>query len=54
MWVDNAQRERIFEMIGAGTGTRHRAPGIRADHRWPVLAAAALGIVALGLVLSAL
>ena len=54
MWADNAQRERIFEMIGTQTGTLHRAPGARADHPWPALVAAAAGILAVWLVLSAI
>lgn len=33
MWVNEAQRERIFEMIGTHTVTYHRVRNARAEHQ---------------------
>ncbi len=43
MWVDNAQRDRIFEMIGTHSATHHPAHSSRLDHQWTVLAAIVVG-----------
>lgn len=33
MWVDEAQRERIFEMIGTHSVTYHRVRNARLEHQ---------------------
>ena len=47
MWVDNAQRDRIFEMIGTHSATHHPAHSSRLEHQRTVLAAVVVGGVGL-------
>ena len=51
MWVDNAQRDRIFEMIGTHSVTHHPAHNGRLEHQRTVLAAFVVGAVGLWIVL---
>jgi hypothetical protein len=39
MWVNDAQRERIFEMIGSHSVTYHRVRNARTEHQRRVLIA---------------
>ncbi|MGQ0647356.1 MAG: hypothetical protein ACT4P7_07270 [Gemmatimonadaceae bacterium] len=43
MWVNDAQRDRIFEMIGTNTVTHHRVRNARTEHQRRVAIAVLLG-----------
>jgi hypothetical protein len=49
MWVNNEQRERIFEMIGTHSVTHHPARDARVEHRHTVVAACLVGAIGLGI-----
>jgi hypothetical protein len=40
MWANDAQRDRIFEMIGTHTVTFHRVRNARREHRLQMMVAA--------------
>lgn len=54
MWVNDAQRDRIFEMIGTGSVTHHRVRNARAEHLRHVAVALILGTAVLWALLRAL
>ena len=54
MWADDAQRERIFEMIGVHSVTHHRVRNARVEHQRRVAVAILLGSAVLWLIVQAL
>lgn len=47
MWVNNEQRDRIFEMIGTHSVTHHPARNARQEHQHTVVAACLVGAIGL-------
>lgn len=50
MWVNNEQRDRIFQMIGA-RGAVHRVPSARLEHQRLSLLIGLTALIAVGIAL---
>lgn len=51
MWVNNEQRDRIFEMIGTHSVTYHPAHNARLEHQRVVLFACLVVVIAVWIAL---
>ncbi len=54
MWVNEAQRERIFEMIGTHSVTYHRVRNARLEHQRRLAIAVLVGAALVWVALAAL
>lgn len=53
MWVNEAQRERIFEMVGTHSVTHHRVRNARLEHQRRAVMAALVGAALLWAIVAA-
>lgn len=54
MWVNNEQRDRIFEMIGTHSAAHHPVPSARLEHQRMGLVIWLAALIGVGIVVLAL